>query len=57
MILDGLVDDVWYIFFGDPLSFLTTMLLGLEACWMAWGKHYVRAARELLAALRRLRRR
>lgn len=52
----SLVEDLRYIFFSDPLSFATTMILGIELCFMVWGRHYARAWRELRELLRRRRR-
>lgn len=46
-----LLEDLRYIFVGDALSFVTTLCLGVEVCFMVWGKHYARAWREVRGQL------
>ncbi len=44
-----LLDDLRYIFVGDPLSFLVLLALGVETCFFVWGKQYLQAWRAILA--------
>lgn len=45
--------EVRYVLVGDALSFVVFMVLGVEAAFLVCGPLYVRAWREVRAALRR----